>query len=147
MPQFMVIVKGDDPEGREQPTAEALTRMGTYNEMLADKGIMVDGNGLLPSNQAHRIQFGSGGSTSVVDGPFAEAKELIAGYWILECATLDEAVEWARKAPFDEGQQLEVRRVASAEDFGDAYTDEVREQEDRIREKVGSHEAAERAST
>jgi hypothetical protein len=147
MPQFMVIVKGDDPEGHASPDAEALARMGTYNEMLADNGVMVDGNGLLPSNLAHRIDFAAGGESTVVDGPFAEAKELIAGYWIFECASLEEAVDWARKAPFEDGAQLEVRKVASAEDFGDAYTEEVREQEDRVRAKVGSHEAAERINS
>ena len=138
MAQFMVIVKGDDPEGRERPTEQALTEMGRYNEQLADAGVMVDGNGLLPSSTAHRIRFGTDGDTSVVDGPFAESKELVAGYWIFECETLDDAVAWARKAPFPEGQQLEVRKVASAEDFGDAYTDDVREQEDRVRDKVRS---------
>ena len=147
MPQFMVIVKGDDPEGRNTPEPEMFLRMGAYNEMLADKGVLVDGNGLLPSSRAHRITFAGAGATTVLDGPFAEAKELVAGYWILECASLEEAVDWARQAPFGDGQQLEVRQVAGAEDFGDAYTDDVREQEDRVRAKLQSHEAAERSNT
>ena len=146
MPQFMVIVKGDDPANHDRPDEAALAAMGRFNEQLVDAGVMQDGNGLLPSVRGRRIDFGAEGASTVTDGPFAEAKELVAGYWIWECASFDEAVEWARKAPFNDGDRLEIRQVATAEDFGVAYTDEVREQEDRVRAKLAAHEAAERAN-
>jgi hypothetical protein len=132
----MVIVKGDDPGAT--PDEEMLTTMGKYNEQLVEAGVMKDGNGLLPSSIGHRVQFGVGGDTSVVDGPFSESKELIAGYWIFECDTIQDAVAWARKAPFPDGQVLEIRKVASAEDFGEAYTPEVAEQEDLLRQQLAS---------
>ncbi len=140
MPRFMVIVKGDDPNGETQPNEEMLKQMGAYNQQLVDAGVMRDGNGLLPSSTAHRIRFDGSGDTTVVDGPFAEAKELVAGYWIFECDTIEDAVAWARKAPF-QGQELEVRKVAGAEDFGDAYTHEVAEQEQRLREQLAGQNA------
>ena len=141
MAQFMVIVKGDDPDGERTPTEEMFTRMGAYNQTLLDAGVMKDGNGLLPSSVAHRIEFQGAGDTTIVDGPFAESKELVSGYWILECDTIEDAVTWARKAPFDAGQTLEVRKVAGPEDFGDAYTDEVAAHEDRLREQLAGQNA------
>lgn len=141
MAQFMVIVKGDDPNGEQQPTEEMFARMGAYNQTLVDAGVMKDGNGLLPSSIGHRIEFQGGDDTSVVDGPFAESKELVSGYWIFECDTIEDAVAWARTAPFDAGQTLEVRKVASADDFGDAFTDELAEQEDQLREQLASQNA------
>lgn len=136
MPQFMVIVKGDDPKGEQRPEEAMLKRMGEYNQQLVDAGVMQDGNGLLPSNVGHRIEFGDDSDTTVVDGPFSESRELIAGYWIFECATIEDAVAWARKAPFAAGDLLEVRKVATAEDFGDAYTEDVAEQEQQLREQL-----------
>lgn len=140
MPQFMVIVKGDDPNGENTPDEGMFLRMNAYNQELVDAGVMQDGNGLLPSSVAHRVRFGDSGETSVIDGPFSESKELVSGYWIFECESIEDAVAWARKAPFPDGQELEVRKVAGPEDFGDAYTDEVAAQEDQLREQLASQQ-------
>jgi len=131
--RFMVIVKGnEDTENGVMPTEQELTEMGAYNEELVKAGIMLAGEGLLPSSKGARVRFEKDGSSTVVDGPFAETKELVAGFWILEVSSREEVLEWVRKAPFRDGE-VEVRQVASAEDFGEAYTPELREQEDRLR--------------
>jgi hypothetical protein len=131
--RYMVIVKGtEDTEKGVLPTEQELAEMGAYNEELAKAGVMLAGEGLLPSSKGARVRFDKDGSSTVVDGPFAETKELVAGFWILEVSSREEVIEWVRKAPFRDGE-VEVRQVASAEDFGDAYTPELREQEDRIR--------------
>lgn len=143
--KVMVMVKGD-PAADAMPSAAELEEMGRYNQELADAGVMVAGEGLLPSRVGHRIRFGGHGATSVMDGPFSETKELVAGFWMFEVRDLDEAVEWARKAPMPEGTELEIRQVATEEDFGDEYTPEVREQEDRVRATLAAHEAAEQAN-
>lgn len=142
MAQFMVIVKGDDPEGATPPTEAMFRQMNVYNQQLVDAGVMKDGNGLVPSSVAHRIRFTGSGDTSVIDGPFSESKELVSGYWIFECDSIEDAVAWARKAPFPEGQELEVRKVAGPEDFGDAYTDDVAEQEDHLRTQLAAQQGA-----
>jgi hypothetical protein len=129
----MVIVKGtEDTEKGVMPTQQELTEMGAYNEELVKAGVMLAGEGLLPSSKGARVRFEKDGSSTVVDGPFAETKELVAGFWILEVSSREEVIEWVRKAPFRDGE-VEVRQVASAEDFGDAMTPELREQEDRLR--------------
>jgi hypothetical protein len=131
--RFMVIVKGtEDTEKGVMPTQQELTEMGAYNEELVKAGVMLAGEGLLPSSKGARVRFERDGSSTVVDGPFAETKELVAGFWILEVSSREEVIEWVRKAPFRDGE-VEVRQVASAEDFGDAMTPELREQEDRLR--------------
>lgn len=133
--RFMVIVPGnEDSENSVMPTTEQLAEMGRYNEELAKAGVMVDGNGLHPTSNAKKLVFG-GGSATVFDGPFAETKEL-AGYWILQTDTYEECVDWVKKAPFDEGTAIVIRPVFEPEDFGDQYTDEIREQEDRVRAQV-----------
>jgi hypothetical protein len=131
--RFMVIVKAsEDSEKGRMPTEQEFAEMGAYNEQLAKAGIMLAGEGLAPTSEAARIRFGADGRSTVVDGPFAETKELIAGYWLLQVSSREEVIEWVRKAPFRDGE-VEVRQVASAEDFGDAMTPELREQEDRLR--------------
>jgi hypothetical protein len=129
----MVIVKAnEDTEKGVMPTQQELAEMGAYNEELVKAGVMLAGEGLLSSSKGARVRFDKDGNTSVVDGPFAETKELIAGFWILEVSTREEVLEWVKKAPFRAGE-LEVRQVASADDFGDAMTPQLREQEDRLR--------------
>ena len=131
--RFMVIVKGtEDTEKGVMPTEQELTEMGAYNEELVKAGVMLAGEGLLPSSKGARVRFDEKGGSTVIDGPFAETKELVAGFWILEVSSREEVLEWVRKAPF-RGGEVEVRQVASAEDFGDAMTHELREQEDRLR--------------
>ena len=134
--RFMVIVKAsEDSENGVMPTEQELAEMGAYNEELAKAGVMLAGEGLHPSSKGARVRFDKDGSSTVVDGPFAETKELVAGFWILEVSSREEVIQWAKKIPFREGE-VEIRQVASAEDFGDAFTPELREQEDRIRATV-----------
>jgi hypothetical protein len=133
--RVMVMVKAnEDTEAGAPPDTEMLTEMGKYNEELVKAGIMLDGEGLVPSSKGVRIQF-SGDQRSVVDGPFAETKELIAGYWILQVSSREEVLEWVKRAPFRDGE-VEIRQVFEAEDFGEAFTPELREQEDRLRATV-----------
>jgi hypothetical protein len=139
--RYMVIVKASaDSERGAMPTTQELAEMGAYNEELAKAGIMLAAEGLSASSEGARVRFDVDGRTTVVDGPFAETKELIAGFWILQVSSREEVLEWVRKAPFREGE-VEVRRVAEAEDFGDAFTPELREQEDRIRAGVEQQQA------
>ena len=131
--RFMVIVKAsEDSENGVMPTEAELAEMGAYNEELVKAGVMLAGEGLLPSSKGARVRFDRAGSGTVIDGPFAETKELVAGFWILEVSSREEVLEWVKKAPFRDAE-VEVRQVASAEDFGDAFTPELREQEDRLR--------------
>ncbi len=131
--RFMVIVKANqDTENGVMPTEPELAEMGAYNEELVKAGVLLAGEGLLASSKGARVRFDSDGSSTVVDGPFAETKELIAGFWILEVSSREEVLQWVKKAPFRDSE-VEVRQVASADDFGDAMTPELREQEDRLR--------------
>src|SRR3954470_11726009 len=131
--RFMVMVKATkDSEAGKMPKREELEAMGKFNEELAKAGVLLAGEGLHPSSKGARVRFDKDRNTSIVDGPFAETKELIAGFWILEVSSREEVIEWVRKAPFRESE-VEVRQVFAAEDFGDAFTPELREQEDRIR--------------
>ncbi len=132
--RVMVLVKADEQsEAGVMPSTELLAEMGRYNEELAKAGVMLAGEGLHPSSKGARVRFtGKGQDTTVIDGPFTEAKELIAGFWLWQVSSLDEAIEWVRRAPF-ENTDIEIRRVFEAEDFGDALTPELREQEDRLR--------------
>jgi len=134
--RFMVIVKADkDTEAGVMPTQELLAEMGRYNEELAKAGIMLAGEGLHPTSKGVRIRF-DGKKRTVIDGPFAETKELIAGFWLWQCKSREEAIEWLKRAPFDGGTEIELRQVFEAEDFGAEFTPELREQEDRIRAEI-----------
>jgi hypothetical protein len=134
--RYMVIVKAsEDSENGVMPTEQELAEMGAYNEELAKAGVMLAGEGLHPSSKGARVRFDKDGSSTVVDGPFAETKELVAGFWILEVSSREEVIEWAKKIPFRDGE-VEIRQVFSAEEFGDAMTPELKEQEDRIRATV-----------
>ena len=130
--RVMVFVKASpESEAGVMPSEEGLAEMGQYNEELVKAGVMLAGEGLHPSSKGVRVYF-SGKERTVVDGPFTEAKELIAGFWIWQVKSMDEAIEWAKRSPFQEGQ-LELRPVFENDDFGDALTPELREQEDRLR--------------
>jgi hypothetical protein len=134
--RFMVIVKANEySEAGQLPSQEILEKMGAYNEQLVNAGVMLAGDGLQPSSKGVRVRF-EGGKKTVVDGPFAETKELVAGYWLWQCASRDEAIEWLKRAPFDGGTEIELRPIASFEDFGDALTPELREQELRQGEQA-----------
>jgi hypothetical protein len=131
--RFMVIVKADkDSEAGVMPSKELLTEMGKYNEELVKAGVMLAGEGLHPSSKGARVKF-SGGKRTVIDGPFAETKELVAGFWLWKVKSKEEAIEWLKRAPFDGDTEIEIRQVFEAEDFGDEFTPELRKQEDRVR--------------
>src|SRR6267378_580895 len=133
--RFMVIVKADhNSEAGVMPSKELLTEMGKFNEELANAGVMLAGEGLHPTSKGARVKF-SGGKTMVIDGPFAETKELVAGFWLWQVKSLEEAIEWLKRAPFED-TEVEIRQVFEAADFGDEFTPELREQEARIREQV-----------
>jgi hypothetical protein len=132
----MVIVKAsEDSEKGVLPTEQELAEMGAYNEELVKAGVMLAGEGLHPSSKGARVRFDGDGKGTVVDGPFAETKELVAGFWILEVSSREEVLEWVRKAPF-RNAEIEVRQVFTDDDFGDAMTPELRAQEDRMRTAV-----------
>jgi len=134
--RVMVIVKADkNSEVGVLPDKELLTKMGKFNEQLAKAGIMLAGEGLQASSKGVRVKF-NGEKRSVTDGPFAETKELIAGFWLWQVRSMDEAVEWLKRAPFDGGAEVEIRRIFEAEDFGENFTPELRKQEERIREQI-----------
>jgi hypothetical protein len=134
--RVMVIVKASkESEAGEMPTQALLSEMGKYNEELVKAGVMVAGEGLHPTSKGKRVRF-SGKERTVIDGPFAETKELIAGFWLWKVRSMEEAVEWLKRAPFDGGAELEIRPVFETEDFGDAMTPELREQEERLRAEV-----------
>jgi len=130
--RVMVIVKASaESERGIMPGTELLTEMGRYNEELVKAGVMLAGDGLAASSQGKRVRF-EGKKRTVIDGPFAETKELIAGYWIWQVRSMDEAVEWLKRAPFDGGTEVEIRKVFEADDFGEEFTPELREQEERV---------------
>lgn len=138
--RFMVMIKANaETEAGVMPGPEIFEEMDAYNQKLVEAGVMLSGEGLHPSSAGARVSF-SGDSAVVTDGPFAEAKELVAGYWIWRLDSLDEAVEWVKRGPFGDGVEIEIRRVFDAEDFGDALPDSVRESEARMREKLGTPE-------
>jgi hypothetical protein len=138
--RFMVIVKANaDTEAGVMPSEQMLREMGNYNEELVKAGIMQGGEGLQPSSKGARVKF-SGSNRSVVDGPFAETKELIAGFWLWKCKDLAEAVAWAKKCPNPTGEEsvLEIRQVFESEDFGAEFTPELQAQEDRLRAEIAA---------
>ena len=140
--RFMVIVHATkDSEAGVMPSEQMLTEMGNYNEELVKAGIMQAGEGLHPSSKGARVNF-SGTQRTVVDGPFAETKELIAGFWMWKCKSLAEAIEWVKRCPNPmlEDSTIEIRQVFEAEDFGAEYTPELKEQEDRLRAQVAEQQ-------
>src|SRR5688500_14345224 len=138
--RFMVIVKAnEETEGAVMPSEKMLDEMGKYNEELVKAGVMLAGEGLHPSSKGARVHF-DGDKRTVIDGPFSETKELIAGYWLLQCKDMDECIEWVKRCPNPmEGEsEIEIRQVFEAEDFGAEYTPELREQEDRLRAQIAT---------
>ena len=136
--KFMVIVKATpDSEAGVMPSQEMLAAMGRYNEELVKAGVMQAGEGLHPSSKGARVHF-SGKDRTVVDGPFAETKELVAGFWLWKCASLQEAIDWVKRCPnpMPGDSEIEVRQIMSADDFGPEVTPELREQEERLRAEV-----------
>ncbi len=140
--RVMVIVKANkDSEAGILPDKEILTKMGKYNEELVKAGVMLAGEGLQASSKGKRVRF-SGAKPTVTDGPFAETKELIAGFWLWQVRSMEEAVEWLKRAPFGGGSEIEIRQVFEAEDFGAELTPELRKQDERIREEIGKQKAS-----
>lgn len=134
--RVMVIVKASkESEAGALPDTEILTKMGKYNEQLVKAGVMLAADGLQPTSKGKRVSF-SGEKRTVIDGPFTEAKELIAGYWMWQVRSMDEAVEWLKRAPFDGGVEIEIRPVFEAADFGENLTPELKEREQRLREQL-----------
>jgi hypothetical protein len=134
--RVMVIVKASkESEAGVLPDTEILTKMGKFNEQLVKAGVMLAGDGLQPSAKGKRVRF-SGDKRTVIDGPFTETKELIAGYWIWQVRSMDEAVEWLKRAPFDGGNEVEIRQVFEAADFGENLTPELKERDQRLREQL-----------
>ena len=139
--RFMIIVKANkDSEAGAMPSEEMLTAMGKYNEELVKAGVMLAAEGLHASSKGARIKF-SGGNRIVTDGPFAETKELIAGYWLWQVNSKEEAIEWLQRAPFED-TEVEIRQVFEAEDFGAEFTPELRAQEERLRAEVAAKKGA-----
>ena len=138
--RFMIIVKATkDSEAGVMPSTQLLTEMGTFNEELMKAGVMLAGDGLHPTSKGTRVRF-SGNTRTAVDGPFAETKELIAGYWVWQCKSKEEAIEWVKRCPNPAGDgkegEIEIRQLFEAEDFGAEFTPELQEQEARIRAQV-----------
>ena len=136
--RFMVIVKATkETEAGEMPSTEMLTAMGRFNEEMVKAGVMQAGEGLHPSAKGARVRF-SGKNRTVIDGPFAETKELVAGFWIWRCASLQEAIDWVKRCPnpMPGDSEIEIRQIFEAEDFGEAFTPELREQEERLRGEI-----------
>ena len=138
--RFMVIIKADArSEAGEMPSERLLTEMGKYNEELVRAGVLLAGEGLHPSSKGARVRF-SGSKRTVVDGPFSETKELVAGFWLIQVKSKEEAIEWVKRIPNPDGvdAEVEIRQVFEAEDFGAEFTPELREQERRLRAEIAS---------
>ncbi|MGZ4665699.1 MAG: YciI family protein [Frankiaceae bacterium] len=133
--RFMILVKAtEESEAGAMPSQEILAEMGKYNEELAKAGVMLAGEGLHPTSKGARVRF-SGSNKTVIDGPFTETKELLAGFWLFQVKSKEEAIEWVKRAPFQD-TEIEIRQVVEAEDFGDEFTPELRKQEQRIRDQI-----------
>ncbi|MBP2330982.1 hypothetical protein JOF56_011367 [Kibdelosporangium banguiense] len=138
--KFMVLMKASaESEAGQMPSEDLLREMTEYNEKLVNAGVLVGGEGLHPSSKGARVRF-EGKKTAVIDGPFAEAKELVAGYWILEVASLDEAIEWVKGVPNtdDAHHEIEIRQIFTADDFGDTFTDELRDKDAELRARTNA---------
>ncbi len=134
--RVMVLVPGNqDSEAGKMPGEELIAKMTKFNEELVKAGVMLDGEGLTPTSKAKRVRF-SGSQRTVLDGPFAESKEIVAGYWIWQVRSMEEAVEWLKRAPFDGGVEVTLRPIFSPEDFGKELTPELRAREERLRAEV-----------
>jgi hypothetical protein len=135
--RVMVFVPGDkSSEAGKMPSEELIAKMMKFNESLVKAGVMLDGQGLTPTSKAKRVRF-SGPQRTVIDGPFAETKELVAGYWIWQVKSIEEAVEWLKRAPFDGGVEVTIRPIFEPEDFGKEITPELRAKEEQLRAEVG----------
>ena len=135
--RVMVLVKAsEESEAGRMPTHDELAEMGRFNEQLVKAGIMLDGDGLAPTREGKRVRF-EGDKKTVIDGPFAETKELVAGYWVWEVASMEEAAEWLKRAPFREGE-VEIRRFFVPEDFGPEFTAEMQEREQQLRDEAAA---------
>ena len=140
--RVIVLVKANkDSEAGIMPTEKILAEMGKFNEQLVKAGAMLAAEGLHPSSKGKRIRF-SGGKQTITDGPFTESKELVAGFWLWQVRSMEEAVEWLKRSPFDGGAEVEIRPVFEAEDFGAEFTPELREQEERLRKQVAEQKRA-----
>ena len=138
--RVIVFVKANkESEAGQMPSEQILREMGNYNEQLVNAGIMLAGEGLHPTSKGKRVRF-SGATKTVIDGPFAETKELIAGYWLWKVKSIEDAVEWLKRAPFDGGAEVEIRPIFEAEDFGKEFTPELRAQEERLRDQIASQQ-------
>ena len=136
--RFIVLVKASkESEAGVMPSQKLLTEMGKFNEQLVKSGVMQAGEGLAPSSNGVRVKF-SGQQRTVIDGPFAETKELIAGFWLWKAKSWDEALEWLKKAPFDGGTEIEIRQIFESEDFGAEFTPELRAREEALRAQVAA---------
>jgi len=136
--RFMVLVPASkESEAGVMPSTELLTKMGKFNEEMIKAGVMLEGDGLQPSSKGARIKF-TESKPVVIDGPFTESKELVAGYWIIQVKSKEEAIEWLKRAPFGDGTQLEIRQIFEAEDFGPELTPEMRERDQRLRAQSAS---------
>lgn len=137
--RFMVLVPANkESEAGVLPSPEILSDMTKFNEQLVKAGVMLAGEGLQPSSKGARVRF-DGGKKTVIDGPFTESKELVAGFWLWQCKNLDEAIEWLKRAPFGGGTEIEIRQIFEAEDFGENLTPEVREREERLRKSAAAN--------
>jgi len=137
--RFMVLVPAnEESEAGVMPDTKILEAMGRFNEEMVKAGVMLAGEGLQPTSKGARLKF-SGGKATVTDGPFTESKELIAGFWLIQAKSMDEAVAWMKRAPFDGGTQIEIRQVFETEDFGAELTPEIREREERLRAKAAEN--------
>ena len=131
--RFMILVKASkDSEAGVMPSEQLLTDMGKYNQALADAGVLLAGEGLHPTSKGARVRF-SGSQRTVIEGPFAQTPDLLAGFWLIQVPSRQDAIEWVRRAPFDGGTEIEIRQVFEAEDFGPALTPELKEAEARLR--------------
>ena len=136
--RFMVLVPGNpESEAGEMPGTEMLEAMTKYNEELVRAGVMLAGEGLHPTSKGAKVRF-DGRERTVIDGPFTEAKEIVAGYWVWECASREEAIEWLKRAPFDGGVSIELRPIFETDDFGEQLTPELRAANDRLREQAAA---------
>ena len=142
--RFMVIVKASpETEAGEMPSEELLSQMQSYNEELVKAGVMLAGEGLHPSSRGARVRF-EGAKRTTIDGPFAETKELIAGFWLFQVSSLEEAIEWVKRCPNPTGEasEIEIRQIFEAEDFGPEFTPELRAAEDRLRDEIARQQGA-----
>ena len=136
--RFMILVPGNsESEAGQMPSTELLQEMANYNQELVKAGVMLAGDGLQPTSKGAKVRF-DGSERTVIDGPFTETKEIVAGYWIWECASREEALEWLKRAPFGGGVEIELRPIFEADDFGDQLTPELRDANERMREQAAA---------